>query len=463
MFERDFLGFINDNRLADRTTRTLLAVSGGLDSTVMAALFHQAGLPFAIAHVNFGLRGQESDGDALFVAELATSYKVPFHTVRFETAQLAAGRGESIQMVARDLRYEWFGAIRHQHGYDQVATAHQLNDVLETMLLNLTRGTGLAGLHGIAVRQEHPTVGTLVRPLLFASREQLETYAAVHNLKHREDRSNADDYYARNRIRHHVLPVLTGLNPGLWSTLPRTVERLRAAEQLVELELNRSWHQLIQTESDGGIRIPIDKLLALEAGLFRLSEWLRPYGFTGEQARQIWNSLSKEAGQRCHSGTHVLVRERGYLLLSLLKVTVLSNCKSTINKLVNAGRVQLMNQTITVTLHDRAGDFVPDTNPAVAWLDADRLADPITIRAWQQGDRFRPLGLSGTKLVSDLLNELKLEQRERARALVLLSGDDIAWVVGRRIGHRFRVRADTRRLIRLAVDSSDEYDSIPNA
>jgi tRNA(Ile)-lysidine synthase len=452
MFERDFLGFINDNKLADRTTQTLLAVSGGLDSTVMAALFQQAGLSFAIAHVNFGLRGQESDDDALFVVELANRYQVPVHTIRFETAQVAAERGESIQMVARTLRYQWFGEIRRQYGYDSVATAHHLNDVLETMLLNLTRGTGLAGLHGIAVRQEHPTVGPLIRPLLFASRDQLETYAAAHNLKHREDRSNADDYYARNRMRHHVVPVLTGINPGLWTTLPPTVERLRAAEQLMQLELNRSWQQLIQTEPDGTIRLPVNGLLALGEGAFRLSEWLQPYGFTSEQARQAWAILPREPGQQIRSATHRLTHERGFLLLSLLKVTVLSSYKTTLQVLLETGTVAVGGRTIRCTGHSQPNGFVPETDTAVAWLDADRLVDPLTIRVWQPGDRFRPLGLVGTKLVSDLLNDLKLEQRERAQTLVLVSGDTIAWVIGRRIGHPFRVRPDSRRLVRLAVE-----------
>ncbi len=456
MFERDFLGFINDNKLADSTTQTLLAVSGGLDSTVMAALFQQAYLSFAIAHVNFGLRGQESDGDALFVEELANRYQVPFHTIRFQTAQIAAERGESIQMVARELRYRWFGEMRRQYGYDSVATAHQLNDVLETMLFNLTRGTGLAGLHGIAVRQEHPTVGTLIRPLLFASRDQLETYAAARSLNHREDQSNADDYYARNRIRHHVVPTLTGINPGLWTTLPRTVERLRAAEQLMQLELSRSWQQLIQPAPDGTIRLPVDGLLALKEGAFRLSEWLQPYGFTNEQARQAWTSLTREPGQQLQSATYLLTHERGFLLLSLLKVTVLSDCKTTVNELINTGSLLLNGQTITCTYHSQPDDFVVEANAAVAWLDADRLADPLTIRVWQQGDRFRPLGLSGTKLVSDLLNELKLEQRERSQTLVLVSGDAIAWVVGRRIGHPFRVRPDSQRLVRLELNVAGE-------
>ncbi|QJD80066.1 tRNA lysidine(34) synthetase TilS [Spirosoma rhododendri] len=449
MFEQDFLGFINDNKLVDTTGRTLLAVSGGLDSTVMANLFSCVNLPFAIAHVNFGLRGTDSDEDARFVEQLAGQYGVPFHLTRFDTAQWAAEQGVSIQMAARDLRYQWFGSIRQQYSYSRVATAHHLNDVLETMLLNLTRGTGLAGLHGIAVRQEHAQVGTLIRPLLFAHRDQLVTYAQANGLTHREDRSNADDYYARNRIRHHVIPTLTGLNPGLWQTLPRTVERLRAAEQLMQLELTRSWRQLTQTEPDGTIRVPIRQLMELDEGVFRLTEWLRPFGFTPEQVRQIWATLEREPGGTFDSATYRIVRERQWLLLSLLKVTPLTGYKSDLQIIGSGAVISLGDCSVRVDVIERSAEFVPDAELSVAWLDADRLAEPLTLRIWQHGDRFRPLGLAGTKLVSDLLNDLKLEQRDRAQTLVLLSGHDIAWVVGRRIAHRFRVRPDTRRLVRL--------------
>jgi tRNA(Ile)-lysidine synthase len=461
MFERDFLGFINDNTLADSTGRTLLAVSGGLDSTVMADLFHRTNLPFAMAHVNFGLRGSESDEDARFVEQLAGQYGVPVHVTRFDTAQLAAERGISIQMAARDLRYHWFGIIRQQYGYHSVATAHHLNDVLETMLLNLTRGTGLAGLHGIAVRQEHPQVGTLIRPLLFAHRDQLAAYAQEHGLTHREDRSNADDHYARNRIRHHVTPVLTVLNPGLWQTLPRTVERLRAAEQLMQLELDRSWQQLIQTEPDGTIRLSIEQLLTLNEGVFRLTEWLRPFGFTSEQVRQIWSTLKRESGNVFESATHRLVRERHHLLLSLHELTVLISCISDKKELVSGTLFRLDNCSVQLDVIERTADFVPGADPAVAWLDADRFGGPLTLRSWQYGDRFRPLGLAGTKLVSDLLNDLKLEQRDRAQTLVLLSGHEIVWVVGRRIAHRFRVRPDTRRLVRLTQMRTEDSAKIP--
>ena len=263
MLEQDFLAFINDNHLFDPTRRVLLAVSGGLDSMVMAELVHRVKQPFAIAHVNFCLRGTDSDADALFVENKATEYGVPFHLTHFDTAALAAARNVSIQMAARELRYDWFARLVQEQAYTGVATAHHLNDVLETMLFNLTRGTGLAGLRGIA-RHQHG----VLRPLLFATRAQLAAFAEEQAVTYREDSSNANDKYARNRIRHHVVPVLTGLNPGLWQTLPHTLERLRAADALLQTELARSWHETVVPQGTQTL-LPIDALNALSEPAFR--------------------------------------------------------------------------------------------------------------------------------------------------------------------------------------------------
>lgn len=441
MLERDFLGFINDNRLFGPTDRVLLAVSGGLDSAVMAELFHQLGQPFAIAHVNFGLRGAESDADALFVQNKAEQYGVPFHLTRFETAAIADERGISIQMAARELRYEWFMQLLQEHRYACVATAHHQNDVLETVLLNLTRGTGIAGLHGIAVGQNQ-----VIRPLLFATRDQVAAYAEARKLVYREDSSNADDKYARNRIRHHVVPILTDLNPGFWQTFPRTVERLRAAETLVWAELNRSWEDV--TESMGEqVLIRSDKLLVQSEPSFRLTEWLKPVGFNADQVVQMLETLTQHAGQVFLSATHRITHGRNGLLLEPLRTTFDYEIKLT--DWPNAPIDVAGLFTLTIQLIDKAADFQPDANPDVAYLDADKLTFPITIRPWQQGDRFRPLGLKGHKLVSDLLNDLKLSRSGREQTAVLLSGDQIAWVIGRRIDHRFRVTPTTKRVAQV--------------
>lgn len=453
MLEQDFLGFINEKRLFGQTDCVLLAVSGGLDSIAMADLFQRAGLQFAIAHVNFRLRDEESDGDAAFVENVAHNYGVPFHLTQFDTTVVAAERGISIQMAARDLRYAWFAQLIREHGYVRVATAHHQNDVLETLLLNLTRGTGLAGLHGIAARQ-----GDIVRPLLFATRSELAAYVALHNLAFREDRSNTDDKYARNRIRHYVTPVLVDLNPGLWQTLPRTVERLRAAETLVRAELDRSW-QAVAVAVMNRFFLPASKLQIQPELRYQLSEWLKPYGFTQGQTMQMIESLSRETGQVFLSATKGssvcrithdrLDGEQGLLLEPVVKPTDYE-----IRLTGFTGEPVDIGGAFTLTGHivEKPAGFDPPTDPNIACLDADRLVFPVTIRPWQQGDRFRPLGLTGTKLVSDLLNDAKVSHYERGQTAVLLSENKIVWVIGRRIGHHFRVTVETSHVLFIVLN-----------
>ena len=441
MVEQNFLAFINDNHLFNVTDRVLLAVSGGIDSVVMADLFQRVGQPFAIAHVNFGLRGAESDADAVFVQNKAESYGVPFHLIHFDTRAIAQERGLSIQVAARELRYDWFAELIQEHAYAGVATAHHQNDVLETLLLNLTRGTGLAGLHGIQARQNN-----VVRPLLFATRDRLVAYANEHRLTYREDSSNADDKYARNRIRHHVVPVLTDLNPGLWQTLPRTVERLRAAEVLMRAELDRSW-QAIAEPFGMGTLLPTDKLLALPEPAFRLMEWLKPFGFTMEQTGQILASLTQPVGQVFLSPTHRVSHERSGLLLEPLSTQ--ANYEIILSDWPDAPIRIADRWTLTIDMFDKPTDFRPSANPNIACFDADRLVFPLTVRPWRQGDRLRPLGLNGHKLVSDLLNDLKLSRPEREQTAVLLSGQEIAWIIGRRIDHGFRLTSETKRICQI--------------
>ncbi|UFH51870.1 tRNA lysidine(34) synthetase TilS [Spirosoma sp. KNUC1025] len=439
--ERDFLGFINDNHLFGPTDRVLLAVSGGLDSMVMTELVHRIGQPFAIAHVNFGLRGEESNADARFVQNKAEQYGVPFHLTQVDTKAVAEERGISIQMAARELRYAWFRQLLSENNYACVATAHHLNDVLETVLLNFTRGTGIAGLHGIAVNQNQ-----VVRPLLFASRDQLVAYYEANKLTHREDSSNPEDKYARNRIRHHVVPVLTELNPALWQTFPRTVDRLRAAETLLRTELERSWQEISEPWGEQTL-LRSDKLLSLSELPFRLSEWLKPFGFMVDQVEQMTNALTQSVGQQFLSPTHRIIHERNGLVLEPLRLA--PDYEIRLTDWPSAAINVTGHFALAVQLIDKP-DNIP-TNPAVACLDADKLTFPITIRPWRQGDRFRPLGLNGHKLVSDLLNDLKLSRSERERTAVLLSGDSIAWVIGRRIDHRFRITPTTQRVCQLTL------------
>ena len=244
-----------------------------------------------------------------------------------------------------------------------------------------------------------------------------------------------------------MVPVLNDLNPGLWQTLPRTIERLRAAETLMRAELDRSWQAIAESAGEG-LFLSAEGLLKLPELAFRLMEWLKPMGFTGDQARQLANALTQPAGQIFQSLSHRVVHERTGLRIEPLPD--LAKFEVTLAGWPTAAVSLGRGLTLTLSLFDKPADFEPSADPAVAFLDADRLTFPLTIRPWKQGDKLRPLGLNGHKLVSDLLNDRKLTRTEREQTLVLLSGDEIAWVIGQRIGHRFRVTAQTRKIVRVS-------------
>lgn len=443
----EFLTFINDQRLRQPGDRTLLAVSGGLDSIVLAELFHRAGWTFALAHANFQLRGADSDADEAFVRERATHYAVPFFTERFQPRAHAKTYGISTQMAARQLRYAWFEQVRVENGYDALATAHHQTDSLETVLLNLTRGTGLAGLRGIPVRN-----GAVIRPLLFASRADLESFARTENLTWREDASNASDDYARNRIRHYVLPVLRELNPRLEGTFADTRERLAAADRLVRAEIERVRAEVLRWQGTvATVRWP--PLLAQAEPDFLLSELLRPFGFEYALAKRIFAARAGQPGRRFESPTHTLTLDRDQFLLTPRRGEV---PPEPLRIELGTEQIHLPDATLRISCHDRRGFHLPD-DPAVACFDAGKLTFPLTLRRWVPGDAFCPMGLGGhRKKVSAFLVDRKVPRPLKARVWVLLSGEAIAWVVGMRLDERVRVSETTQRVLRVELTPHGE-------
>lgn len=459
MLPDGFLAFINEHRLFTKTDHVLVAISGGIDSMVLAALLNQCGFTFAVAHVNFGLRGTESDADAAFVENMALSYRVPFHLTRFDTAAEAAQRGDSIQVTARQLRYDWFAQLQRQHGYMAVATAHHLNDVLETVLLNLTRGTGLAGLRGIPIQSELTGASPrVVRPLWFAARSVIEAYALDNGVHWCEDSSNASDTYSRNQIRHHVVPVLEQINPGLLQTLPRSLSQLRAAETILREELNTSFRYCTQPTDEGFI-IDLTSLKQLSEPLFRLGEWLRPFGFTSDVLAQCWKAVTPTGNVLSRNGqvflapAHQLVHDRKKLWLLPRQAippppTQVTDWPTEPLQLGEEG-------ALTVELLDyNQWDGQWPANSSVALLDAETLSFPWTLRRWQAGDRFGPLGLNGTRLISDLLTDYKLPTHQRERVWVLESNGQIMWVLGLRVAQLARLSQTTRSIAVLHWQST---------
>lgn len=433
-----FLTFINQHTPDLKQQRTLLAVSGGIDSVVMVHLFASLGLPAGIAHCNFGLRGAESDGDEAFVQALAQHFNLPYFVTHPDVH--AASSAGSTQMAARSLRYEWFENIRSEHDYQWIATAHHANDSLETLLLNLARGTGLAGLCGIA-----PVNGRLIRPMLFSSRDEVRAYAAAQGITWREDRTNATDDYHRNKIRHHVMPVLVQLNPSLETTFNASSERLRAAHALLNAHLE-DWKSEAVTVSNGEIRVPIREIVENEESVYRLWFLLEPYGFPYSQMRPVLSALSGIPGKLFSSGSHTLLVDRTDLILRANRD---SASLPPLEISAAEGTFSYLGRSITFSPH--ISDDFSKTSIAV---DADKLAFPLLLRKWQTGDVFQPFGMAGkSKKVSDLQTDLKMDRFEKERVVILENGNgEIIWVVGLRADERFRVGDGSRHALRISVE-----------
>ncbi|RNI31127.1 tRNA lysidine(34) synthetase TilS [Rufibacter latericius] len=434
------LHYITTHQLASAETRILAAVSGGLDSVVLADVLHRLKFPFAVLHCNFGLRGEESEADELFVRKLAKQYDAPFYSEQFQTQAFAEQEGISTQMAARTLRYQWFEQMRQQLGYDLIATAHHQSDALETVLLNLVRGTGLAGLHGIL-----PKNGNLIRPLLGLTKDDLYDWLVAKRLAWREDSSNESRKYNRNLVRHEVIPVLKKLNPNLEETFTSTLERLQGAEAVFQasfLEMKAK----TQRVENGATYLSIAPLQASPAPVVLLHELLKPFHFSYSQAQEIAAAWEAQSGKTFSSPTHVLVKDREDLVI-------------TAKPLEKFGSVTVPEETTEL----RFGPYLAKFNrkPAegykvprskdVAALDADLVKFPLKLRPWKEGDWFIPLGMNGKKKVSDLLIDRKIPANLKPDVWVLVSDASLTWVLGQQLDNRFKVTENTQQVLEITV------------
>lgn len=447
--EKHLQAFINDHQLFQPSSRILLAVSGGIDSVVLAHLMKRIDVGFGVAHCNYQLRGEASDRDAFFVRHLAQRLGVDYFETTFDTNAIAQQRRQSIQEVARDLRYEWLERVRQSNNYAYIATAHHLNDSIETVLYNLTKGCGIRGLHGIL-----PKNGLIIRPLLFATKDKINSFAHQNSITFREDASNATDKYSRNKIRHHIIPTLQIINPSLTTTFEKNIQRFKDIEKLTNWAVQFWKKQLIEQKANNSI-ITINTALfadvpALPTVLF---EMLYPYGFNGSQISQM---LAVEtAGSYFYSSTHQLLIDRQYWYLSnlptatpttplsasiVIQATDIHTENSSIIYLTDNERIKVEIKAKVKTVFER--------NPNVGYFDADQLQFPWVFRRWQIGDVFQPFGMNGShKKVSDLFNDAKISRMDKANQWILESQNRIAWVVGMRSDHRFRVHSDTKKVV----------------
>ncbi|MEM1319860.1 MAG: tRNA lysidine(34) synthetase TilS [Bacteroidota bacterium] len=437
-----FTQFIDEQQLLPGSAPCLLAVSGGLDSVTMTHLFQQAGRAYAIAHCNFQLRDAESDADEAFVNALAQTHKVPFHHIRFNTSQLAQEAGQSIQLVARELRYQWLEQIRNEQGYLAIATAHHLNDSLETQLYNLAKGCGIRGLHGIPLRS-----GSVVRPLLFASRQQLADYAAAEDLGYREDRSNASDQYQRNKIRHHIIPILQSINPALEATTAANIQRFQVIEALYHFAIQTLSKQLVKVEN-GLLQIDLKGLRQQPAPRTLLYELLRPYGFNGDQAADILRHHDS-SGQQYFSPTHRLLINREQLLIQQREAAeeLTEHWISTADF-----SLRLDGQRWLRGVRQAKGPEQFPSDPTIAWLDYAALRFPLKLRRWKPGDRFQPLGMKGKRQkLKDFFINQKLSLLDKERVWILESGEEICWVLGYRMDERYKLKEGGGACLRLEL------------
>ena len=445
-----FLTFVNDYVPELSAKKTLLAVSGGVDSMVMAELFRRAGFSFAIAHCNFGLRGAESDEDENFVREWAKKGGAKLHVEHFATAQKAESEGVSIQMAARDLRYAWFEQLIREFEYDYLATAHHTDDNIETVLLNLTRGAGLPGLLGIA-----PVRAKLVRPLLFVSKNEILNFAQKEELTWREDSSNATDAYRRNLLRHQILPILQQINPSLQKTFNQNLERLRAVDSLMA-ELILEWRRKAIRIENETIFISIPAIQQANEPIYILHEILQDYGFSYVQTKLIVATLSGISGKQFFSPSHSLLKDRGNLIVEPLDLLLSDFQPVTIHENSN-GAALSENSSLLISRMKISPNLDFRANAQTAYFDAARLRFPLSLRPWQAGDKLRPFGMGGKiKKVSDLLVDAKVPINRKKDCLILLDNDqNILWVVGLRTDERFKVNAGTTEFLRFDIVKTD--------
>ena len=441
-----FLDFVVDNKLFDTTTRLLLAVSGGVDSVVLTDLCARSGFHFAIAHCNFNLRPGECDRDEAFVRQLADHYGVPFYVRRFDTRAYAELHRQSIEEAARELRYDFFYALMCEEGFHRLLTAHHRDDSAETFFLNLLRGTGIRGLHGIRpsapvpVSQATlssmgvPSLPLVVRPLLPFGRAEILAYADARGLDHVEDSTNGSLAFRRNRIRHQLLPLLRTINSSSDSAIAQTIAHLADVETIFHQAVEERRSCLFRQQPDGHLLVRISDL----AGLVPLSTWIfelfRPFGFEADAlCALIRQPLS---GRKCFSSSHLLVTSRDEWEIVPLHESRLS------------GEAP---QLLIEFLERETLDCLKVEKPS-ALFDADKVRFPLKQRHWKDGDRFQPFGMRGTKLLSDFFTDQKMSIPAKSAQWLLCDADDrILWVEGRRADGRFSVTRSTRRVLRVSI------------
>ncbi|HKL37616.1 MAG TPA: tRNA lysidine(34) synthetase TilS [Bacteroidales bacterium] len=432
-----FLDYLHSNQLCGSADTILLGVSGGIDSMVMLHLFLRAGFRVGIAHCNYRLRAGESDCDEAFVRQVARDHQLPFHVQHFDTRDFADEKGLSLQMAARRLRYSWFDKLRDRHGYQAIAIGHNKNDQAETFLINLSRGTGLKGLTGMKQKN-----GPYIRPLLFASRAEIEAYSREQGVAFREDSSNQSVKYSRNKIRHQVIPVFHELNPRFLDTMMENIDRLKDIDTIYRMAIDETKDRLVKRQgSEVYISKDIKDLKAHETFLFEI---LKEYGFAGDVICSVARGVDGAPGKSFYSPSHKLVRDREWLILTPLAD------ESQEPHYIEEGQEKVDHPVKLQLKSVDSFNYDIPREPDIASIDRAKVSFPLMLRKWQQGDCFKPLGLDHFKKLSDFFVDRKYSLVDKQRVWLLTSGGKIVWILGDRMDERFKVDEHTQDILEIS-------------
>lgn len=430
--------YIEGNNLLGQGGKVVVGLSGGADSTVLLSVLYRLGYDCLAAHCNFHLRAEESCRDENFSSEFAASMRIPFFRQDFDTRTVAKERGVSIEMAARNLRYEWFEELRENENAAAIAVAHHRDDSIETLLLNLIRGTGIKGLTGIKPRN-----GQVIRPLLCVSKADILQYAQTENLPFVDDSSNRLPEFTRNKIRLQVIPLLKTLNPSINESLSQTMYNLNEAARIYETEIEEK-KKIVFNKESGRIHIPLLRTFPSPETL--LFELLKDFGFGKEVIFDIHKAIDGQPGKTFYSGTHRLVKDRDAFLLTSHedekekgKIYLIQSSETGVIKLP-------FRMEITCT-----NEFAIQTQEHTACLDKDKLRFPLLLRKWEPGDKFVPLGMKGFQKLSDFFTNRKISKPQKEKIWALLSGEDIVWVVNYRIDDRFKIDLHTKNAYILRI------------
>lgn len=429
---------VRDSLAGKISAKFLVAVSGGPDSVALLHAMYKLNCNCAVAHCNFHLRGKDSDDDAGLVKKLSVVYGFVFHIAEFDTVTYAKEERLSVEMAARNLRYNWFDELIDEYKYDYVVIAHNANDTIETFFMNLVRGTGIKGLCGIPKKR-----GNIIRPMMNVSRPEVMEYIQQNGLEYHIDKTNSDVAYTRNFIRHNILPQFLNLNPSFVNTMLSNISRLSDISDVVD-EYSSQLYDIAVEEKNNLLKINLSLLAKSKVRSEVLFKWLYPFGFSSDDIKLISRFENLQSGKHFFSDSSVALLDRNSLIIADRKEFEPDDSVFNVSFDIDYPI------TITHQIIDKK-DFVLEKNPNVACLDADKCSGLLTLRHWRKGDSFVPFGMRGSRKLSDFFNDCKLSVIEKNRVWLLCMDDEIVWVVGMRISNKYAVTGNTNKILKLLL------------